>query len=215
MAHILSDVLKSRRGVRAPAGRGQRGWRRAVLPSLALAVGVGSLGLFGCSSSANKVDASTGTFKFVQQAPGQSFTELGHRKAAPDLAGTTLNGTKLDLASFRGKIVVVNFWASWCSPCRAETPNLLQVSAQKPDVAFLGVNERDPTSPAQAFVRDHKVTYPSIIDKYGTLSAHWPVAVALPTTFVLDPKGDIAARFAGGVTAQTLGPVLDKLAAET
>jgi thiol-disulfide isomerase/thioredoxin len=180
-----------------------------------LAVGVGSLGLSGCSSSANKVDASTGTFKFVQQAPGQSFTELGHRKAAPDLAGTTLTGTKLDLASFRGKVVVVNFWASWCAPCRAETPNLIQLAAQKPDVAFLGVNERDPLSPAQAFVRANKVTYPSIIDKYGTLSAHWPVAVALPTTFVLDAKGDIAARFAGGVTATNLGPVLDKLAAET
>ncbi|ADP84284.1 TlpA family protein disulfide reductase [Pseudofrankia inefficax] len=215
MAHILSDVLKSGRGVRIPAGRGPRGWRRAVLPSLALAVGIGSLGLSGCSSSANKVDASTGTFKFVPQAPGQDFAELGHRKAAPNLAGTTLTGTKLDLASFRGKIVVVNFWASWCSPCRAETPNLLQVSAQKPDVAFLGVDEREDVSPAQAFVRSYKVTYPSIVDKLGTLAAHWPVAVALPTTFVLDRNGDIAARFAGGVTAQSLGPVLDKLAAET
>jgi thiol-disulfide isomerase/thioredoxin len=186
-----------------------------VLPSLALAVGVGTVGLTGCSSSANHVDASTGTFKFVQQAPGQSFTEQGQRKAAPKLSGTTLTDTKLDLASLRGKVVVVNFWASWCSPCRAETPNLVQLSAQKPDVAFLGVDEREDASPAQAFVRDYKVTYPSIIDKYGTLAAHWPVAVALPTTFVLDRDGDVAARFAGGVTATNLGPVLDKLAAET
>jgi thiol-disulfide isomerase/thioredoxin len=170
----------------------------------------------GCSSSENKADATLGGFGFVPQTAGEDFSAPGHRKAAPNLAGTTLTGTQLGLSSLRGKIVVVNFWASWCAPCRAETPNLVQVAAQKRDVAFLGVDEKEPdVTPALAFVRDNKVTYPSVVDTLGTLAAHWPVAPGLPTTFVLDPAGDIAARFTGGVTVDSLVPVLDKLAAET
>ena len=207
MAHILGGVLTMRR--RDSGGR----WSRlAAMPALALAAG---LVMSGCSSSANKSDATLGGFGFVQQSAGEAFAAEGDRKAAPDLSGSTLAGAKLNLASLRGKIVVVNFWASWCAPCRAETPNLVQLAAQKPNIAFIGVNEKDDPSAAKAFVKDNNVLYPSVVDKLGTLAAHWPVAVGLPTTFVLDPKGDIAARFTAGVTTDTLGPVLTRLAAET
>jgi thiol-disulfide isomerase/thioredoxin len=183
---------------------------------LALAIGVGAAGLTGCSTSANTADASGGgTFGFVQQAAGQDFAPLGKRKPAPALSGTTLAGKSLSLASLHGKIVVVNFWASWCAPCRAEAPNLVQLSTQNPKVAFLGVDEKEEASPAEAFIQDHNITYPSLVDKLGTLAAHWPVAVGLPSTFVIDPNGDIAARFTGGVTVDSLGQVLTKLQAET
>jgi thiol-disulfide isomerase/thioredoxin len=204
VAHILGGVLTRRRR----DGRG----RLAALPAVALVAG---LMASGCSSSANKADATLGGFGFVPQTAGEDFSAPGHRKAAPDLSGTTLTGAKLDLASLRGKIVVVNFWASWCAPCRAETPNLVQLAVEKPNIAFLGVDKEPEASPGLAFVRDDKVPYPSILDENGTLAAHWPVAVGLPTTFVLDPKGDIAARFTAPVTTDTLGPVLDKVAAET
>jgi thiol-disulfide isomerase/thioredoxin len=207
VAHILGDVLTMRRR----DGGGRRA-RLAAVPALVMVAG---LVLSGCSSSENKADATLGGFGFVQQSAGEDFSAPGHRKAAPDLSGTTLTGQKLDLASLRGKIVVVNFWASWCAPCRAESPSLVQLAAENPNVAFLGVDKESEASPGLAFVKSNKVPYPSILDELGTLAAHWPIAPTLPSTFVLDPQGNIAARFISPVTTDTLGPVLDKVAAET
>jgi thiol-disulfide isomerase/thioredoxin len=182
---------------------------------VALTLG-GGLALGACSTGNNAVDATAGgSFGFVQQAPGQDYAAQGHRQAAPTLSGKTLSGTTLNVASLRGKIVVVNFWASWCPPCRAETPALVKLAAANPNIDFVGVNSRDANSPATAFVDDNHVPYPSIVDDLGTLAAHWPAPPALPSTFVLDPSGDVAARFSAGVTADSLGKVLKQLAAET
>jgi thiol-disulfide isomerase/thioredoxin len=181
-----------------------------------VALGVGAvLAASGCSAGSDAVDASAGgSYGFVQQAPGQEFVPVGDRKAAPVLRGETLEGPTLDLYTFQGKIVVVNFWASWCAPCRAEMPHLVDLAKQHPDVAFVGVNEKDSESAAQAFVRNAEVTYPSLIDRIGTLAARWPVPPGLPSTFVLDQRGQLAARFTGGVLGDELGPVLDQLASE-
>lgn len=173
------------------------------------------VGLVGCSTDANTVDATGGDgYGFVQQAPGEDFAAPADRSPAPATAGETLDGDQLDLASLRGRVVVVNFWASWCAPCRAETPGLVELAADNPDVSFVGINEKDNLSGARAFARDFEVTYPSIVDRLGTLAAGWPVAPGLPSTFVLDPEGRIAARFTGGVLPDELVPVLDRLRAE-
>ena len=161
------------------------------------------------------MDASAGgSYGFVQQAPGQEFVAVDDRSAAPVLGGTTLDGSALDLGSYLGRIVVVNFWASWCAPCRAETPDLVELAGEYPEVAFVGVNEKDSESAAKAFVRDFEVTYPSLVDKIGTLAARWPVPPGLPSTFVLDPEGQLAVRFTGGVLGDELRPVLDQLVAQ-
>lgn len=181
----------------------------------AVLVGAVVLAVAGCSGGSDAVDASAGgSYGFVQQAPGQDFVPVENRTPAPALTGDALDGSSLDLATYRGKIVVVNFWASWCAPCRAETPELVALAAQYPNIAFFGVNEKDSPSAAQAFVRDFKVTYPSLVDRIGTLAARWPVPPGLPSTFVLDPEGQLAVRFTGGVLGDELRPVLDRLVAE-
>ncbi|MDT3438627.1 TlpA disulfide reductase family protein [Pseudofrankia sp. BMG5.37] len=207
------------RGRRPSLGGARPGTRRRIVglagapAALALAVG---LGLSGCSTGSTAVDATGGgSFGFVQQSAGQDFVPPAERKPAPKLAGDTLTGEKLDVASLRGKPVVINFWASWCAPCREETPHLVELAGQRPGVAFVGVNEEPSTSPGLAFVRDYSVSYPSISDKKGILSAGWPIALGLPSTVVLDGKGQIAARFTGPVSFEALAGVLDQMAAET
>ncbi|MBX6390368.1 MAG: TlpA family protein disulfide reductase [Frankia sp.] len=201
VTHILGGVLDRRR-------------RR--LAGLAFALVVGLAGVTACSGTS--ADASGGTFGFVQQAPGEDFAPPNDRSPAPALAGETLvDGETLDVASLRGKVVVVNFWASWCAPCRAEAKSLVELANERPDVAFVGVNSKDGESPAaaRAFARDFNVPYPSIRDPLGKLSAGWPIAIGLPSTVVLDPQGRIAARFTGAVAKESLASVLDRLAAET
>jgi thiol-disulfide isomerase/thioredoxin len=196
-------------------GSHERRRRSRVVPAaLALALTL-VVALAGCSGRQDNVDQAGDGFGFVQQSATQDFVPLAKRKAAPDLTGPTLTSGRLDLDHFTGRITVVNFWASWCSPCRAETPGLVSLASTDTDVAFVGINEKDSVSAAKAFARDYKVTYPSIVDKIGTLAARWPVPPGLPSTFVLDRQGRLAARFTGGVLPSDLTGVLTKLRAET
>jgi len=195
-------------------GRGS-GLRPRRLVGAVLAVTLAGV-LAACSTSGDAVSATGGDgYGFVQQRAGQDFVPASGRHAAPALAGKDLDGAELSLASFRGKVVIINFWASWCAPCRAESPGLATLAKQNPTVAFLGVNEKDSVSSAKAFARDSGTPYRSVVDKLGTLAAGWPVAPGLPSTFVLDPDGRIAARFTGGVLPEDLTPVLTRLRAET
>jgi thiol-disulfide isomerase/thioredoxin len=127
-----------------------------------------------------------------------------------DLSGTTLDGEPLDVAAYRGTVVVVNVWGSWCSPCRAEAPDLQAAYQQLRGrgVAFVGIDTRDDDrAQAKAFQRQFGVTYPSIVDDGGAVllalrGAASPKAV--PTTLVLDTAGRVAARVSGRVGRATL-----------
>lgn len=137
---------------------------------------------------------------------------VGDREPAPNLAGTTLDGQQLDLASYRGKVVVLNFWASWCAPCRAEARNLNAVYAQTKasGVEFVGVDIRDDRTAAQAFQRNKGVLYPSLFDQSARLLLKFrgQAPQSPPTTLILDRQGRVAARFLQAVTeTQLLGPV--------
>jgi thiol-disulfide isomerase/thioredoxin len=140
------------------------------------------------------------------------------RQLAPQLSGTTLDGEPLAVADLRGEVVVLNFWASWCAPCRAEAPTLNEVAARTADqgVRFVGVNVKDERGPAQAFERTQEVAYPSLHDQPGRLLLQFRKVVPQtpPTTLVLDREGRIAAFFAGEVRlTELLGPV-EQIAAE-
>jgi thiol-disulfide isomerase/thioredoxin len=112
----------------------------------------------------------------------------------------------------RGQVLVVNFWASWCGPCRAEQPGLSQVAHtyRNRGVRFIGINIQDTKTAARSYVEEFHVTYPSLFDP-PALTATRLQAVALPTTFILDRDGMVAFQLTGKTTPPILAARLDAL----
>jgi len=129
----------------------------------------------------------------------------------PDLA----SGRSISLSDFRGRIVVLNVWASWCLPCREEAPGLQATwqAYRSLGVQFLGSNYADDRYAARAFVDEFGITYPSVFDPSGRLAADYGF-FGLPSTFVIDGSQRIRVRFTGYVTAHDLRKILDELLAE-
>lgn len=143
----------------------------------------------------------------------------GHRPLAPEFTGTTLTGSKLSFSSYRGKVVVLNFWGSWCVPCREEASTLSVVAAQyQPSgVSFLGVDVRDTTASAEAFARSFHITYPSVSDPSSVITLDFTAVVPIagtPTTLVIDRTGHIAGAVFGTVTYPELTAILAKVTAK-
>jgi thiol-disulfide isomerase/thioredoxin len=142
----------------------------------------------------------------------------GHRAQAPAFSGTTLTGTRLSSSAYRGKVTVLNFWGSWCVPCRSEAATLAVVAEQyrSKGVSFLGVDVRDSTASAVAFVRSHDVIYPSISDPGSTITLDFSTVVPLsstPTTVVIDKTGHVAGAVFGEATYGELTAMLNAVAA--
>lgn len=160
----------------------------------------------GCTGTSATSKAGTG---FVMSNGGIVVIPPARRQAPVELTGTTLQGNRLDLATFRGHPVVINVWGSWCSPCRKEAPALQSASVELAGqgVKTIGINTQDDdVSRALAFERVYKITYPSVVDS-GALLLQLRGAVppnAIPTTLVLDADGRVAARAALPVTRTTL-----------
>jgi peroxiredoxin/tetratricopeptide (TPR) repeat protein len=124
---------------------------------------------------------------------------------APDFSVRTLDGRTLSLAAFRGKTLVLNVWATWCPPCREETPDLLKAYAalQSPTVAFLGIDDTEQAPIVRAFVAAKSVPYPQAIDANQSFSNAYDIRY-FPTTFVIDPQGIVRARNIDVVTPAML-----------
>jgi thiol-disulfide isomerase/thioredoxin len=144
----------------------------------------------------------------------------GHRPLAPDFTATTLTGARLNFSSYRGQVVVLNFWGSWCAPCRAEAPTLAVTAEQyrSAGVAFLGVDVRDDTASALAFTRQFGISYPSVSDSSSQITLDFTSAVPIagtPTTLVIDRTGHIAGAVFGTATSQELTDILAKVTGKT
>ncbi len=136
------------------------------------------------------------------------------RGAPVHLTGSTYEGGTVDVADWRGDVVVVNFWYAACPPCRVEAPDLAALATDYADqgVRVVGVNGTDDAGAALAFERTFAIPYPSIDDAGGHGVAAMQGAVplrAVPTTVVLDPEGRIAARVLGRAAASTLRGLVD------
>jgi thiol-disulfide isomerase/thioredoxin len=189
----------------------------ALALSAAMTVaGVGaSAGCAGTQAAQNGPGA--GDSRYVAGDGSTRFIGPAGRKPAPRVHGTTLDGKPFDLAALRGKVVVVNFWASWCAPCRGEAPALEQVYREHKanGVEFAGVDIKDDPEPAKAFVRKFKVGYPSVVDQDGqvTLAFRDVPPNAVPSTLILDRQGRIAASVIGATTYNRLKELLGRVAA--
>jgi cytochrome c biogenesis protein CcmG, thiol:disulfide interchange protein DsbE len=143
-------------------------------------------------------------YGLVQNEPDRQVEEAlarGESEPAPDLDLPTLDGDgRGSLADYRGKVVVLNFWASWCPPCREESPLLERWHRRmvKRDGTVLGVDVLDVTSDAQDFIAKYKLTYPMLKDRDGNSLESYGV-VQYPETFVIDRRGRIAAVRRGPV----------------
>jgi thiol-disulfide isomerase/thioredoxin len=124
-------------------------------------------------------------------------------QATPALTLTTLDGQPWDLASLRGKVVVVNFWAGWCGPCVEELP-VLGALAQRPawrdKVAVVGVNYKESADAIAAFTAGRNIPYPVLRDRSGTMFKLWTAGV-MPTTILVDRQGRARWRSVGEIGA--------------
>ncbi|MFI6448671.1 TlpA family protein disulfide reductase [Kitasatospora sp. NPDC050543] len=179
-----------------------------------------ALVLAGCSSSGSSAGAD-GQIGFVKSKGGRSTAAIGHRQDAPDISGTTLDGAKVALSDYKGKVVVLNVWGSWCGPCRSEAPYLQQIWEKYKDqgVQFLGINTRD-VDPANAirFEQEKGITFPSLYDPSGLEIAKFPKGSlnpqSIPTTLVVDREGKLAARAVGGQMDDALDELVQPVVAE-
>ncbi len=122
----------------------------------------------------------------------QPLNRLTTRPAAPEFILQDTHGKLHALSDYRGKVLVVNFWASWCPPCRAEMPSMQRAAkllAQQ-DIHLLGIGVGETQNSIRRFLRDVPVSFPLLLDSDSKVMAAWSVQT-LPTTFVVDPKGDV------------------------
>ncbi len=144
---------------------------------------------------------------------------VAERAVAPAVSGTTLDGGTWSSADARGDVTVLNVWASWCAPCRAEAPALEssnQAHADQP-VQFVGINTRDTDAAAKAFVQRYGITYPNIVDPDGTVQLQLRESLppqSIPSTLFLDKEGRVAARVLGEVDPTRLDGIIDTLVNE-
>ena len=153
--------------------------------------------------------ADTGDKGYIDGTGIITRLAVDDRKKPGQVSGETLDGKKLDLSSYAGKVVVLNVWGSWCPPCRKEAPMLESASRQlaKDGVVFVGVNTKDSSpDPGLAFERRFDISYDSLFDPAGrSLLAFYGILTpsSIPSTVVIDQQGRVAARILGEVPSAT------------
>jgi thiol-disulfide isomerase/thioredoxin len=174
--------------------------RRLVLAALAAV----ALAASGCSNV-----GSTGDKGYIDGEGVITLLPAGDRKTPGDVEGETLEGNRISLASYAGKVVVVNVWGAWCPPCRAEADELAAAARElaPKGVVFVGINSRDSSKDnGLSFQRTYDVPYPSIYDPGGRnlLAFHGTLTPnSIPSTVVIDAQGRVAASILGAVPSKT------------
>ena len=165
--------------------------------------------LTGCSGGGT----SSSQESFVSGNGLVTLIKSQDRIDAPALAGMTLSGTNYSYPT--GRVTVVNVWASWCAPCRAEIPALIALSNKYKETTFVGILTRDNPPTAEAFQRRFKIPYPTLIDDSILLGFKSSLpANAIPTTVVIDKNGRVAGRILGAITVASLSELIENVSNE-
>lgn len=174
--------------------------------------------LAGCTASTDAPKQTGSEFRFVEGTPSGEVIAKDDRQDAPNITGELLTGEPYALDEHAGSIVVMNFWASWCAPCRIETPDLQQIyeTYQPQGVELIGVLVRDTKGQGQTFSQQVGVTYPSLYDPSAKIALQlngYPLT-AIPSTVVIDANGQVAAAYVSVVDVESLTSTIEKLLAE-
>jgi thiol-disulfide isomerase/thioredoxin len=189
-----------------PAGRALWRWLPTLI-MVALLLPVLAVGILKVQRRVEQTDSAGFT------VADQEATEADVAHRVVEVKGKLLaDGSSWSSTSARGSLLVVNFWASWCGPCRVEQPELSRVARayRGRGVKFIGINVRDSHGAAASYAEEFKIPYPSLFDQ-AAVSAVRLQAFALPSTFILDRDGVVAYRLTGKTTRAILSARLDKL----
>lgn len=198
----------SRRRSRARLGVTGAAW--------ALLAGSAVLGVTACSGGPIAQVTPMGGSGYVSGGYASHYYAPGSRSLAPKVTGTTLTGQPFSLAADHGSVVVLNFWGSWCPPCRREAPALAALAGRLGSnrIRFVGVDIRDTVAGAEAFEQTFGVEYPSLNDPGGlvALAFHGTVPPnAFPSTLVIDRTGHIAASVFGEISYSGLRSLIGRV----
>ncbi len=186
-------------------GRRRRAGRRfLVIPALVLVAGLFSLLAWGLVQSGGRpgglvINTKLGEVS-IKQLPARDFTLQ------------VFDGRTLALSDLRGKVVMVDFWASWCPPCRQEAPVLAQVYREYRDrgIEFVGVSIWDDEGDARAYVQRYGITYPNGVDERGAIAIDYGVT-GIPEKYFISMEGVLLKKFIGPMDTGRLRKLLDEL----
>lgn len=142
---------------------------------------------------------ATVSFAASPAADRQTLTPAQQPMPAPEFTLPDLDGKPHTLADYRGKVVVLNFWATWCPPCRYEMPAMQRAweKVRDENIVFVGVDVGEDSDTVFTFLADYPVEFPLLLDQDAKVIEQYPVT-GLPTTYVIDPRGRITHRAVGG-----------------
>jgi thiol-disulfide isomerase/thioredoxin len=146
----------------------------------------------------------------VAQVPNGTAGSAEVGQPAPNFAFVWADGRAADLTSLRGKSVIINFWATWCGPCRAEMPELVALHRANPDLVVLEVNTQEQLADVHPFAEEFGMTMPIVMDESGAVRSLYGVR-SMPTTLFINAEGVIHARWAGILVGDQLSQFVTEL----